>query len=472
MSNMPMLPASLPMTTAQICLYGAFIFALGACVGSFLNVVVWRLPRGESLSSPPSHCPKCQTPLKWFDNIPVLGWIMLRGRCRYCQQPISPQYPIVEAATALMFLFYFVMLMVYRLGRCPPIAEMGHMIGPMIPPPPNWRDWPLFAADLALLSGLLASSLIDAQLYIIPLGICWTLAAIGALIHTLFDLPNIAGALSADAQTGALALGGGIGLLLSLLLMRRGLLRQSFPEGEPLLEVDRAAAAAEAAAEASAQTSIAAQSATNPLQLGPSDAPPSDSSPIDPPPIDPTSPDPAASEPELTPAQIRREIRLEMLFLMPPLVLAIAVWLLAGSDMFANRWQSLVAVPPVGGFLGALLGALVGGFVVWLVRILGSMAFGRVAMGMGDVHLMFGIGAIIGPGPATVAFFLAPFFGLAAAAWRLLTRSHRELPYGPYLSLATGAVLLIYCPIAQYLSRGLVGLVQLTTWHAPRGLGP
>jgi leader peptidase (prepilin peptidase)/N-methyltransferase len=339
----------------------------------------------------------------------------------------------------------------------------------MIPPLPNWRDWPLFAADLALLSGLLASSLIDAELYIIPLGICWTLAAIGALIHTLFDLPNIAGALSADAQTGALALGGGIGLLLSLLLMRRGLLRQSFPEGEPLLEVDRAAAAAQTAA----QTSTVPPSAANPLQLDPSDAPPIESSPIDPPPIDPTSPDPAAAEPELTPAQIRREIRLEMLFLMPPLVVAIAVWLLAGSDMFASRWQAIVAVPPVGGFLGALLGALVGGFVVWLVRILGSMAFGRVAMGMGDVHLMFGIGAIIGPGPATVAFFLAPFFGLAAAAWRLLTRSHRELPYGPYLSLATGAVLLVYCPIAQYLSRGLVGLVQLTTWHAPRGgLGP
>ena len=57
--------------------YIIFVFALGSCVGSFLNVVVWRLPRGESLVTPPSHCPKCDRRLKWYDNIPVLGWIIL-----------------------------------------------------------------------------------------------------------------------------------------------------------------------------------------------------------------------------------------------------------------------------------------------------------------------------------------------------------------------------------------------------------
>src|SRR5947207_2881400 len=77
-----------------------FFFMLGACVGSFLNVVIWRLPRGESLSSPPSHCPKCGKTLKWYDNIPILGWIKLGGKCRFCGQPISVRYPIVEAITA------------------------------------------------------------------------------------------------------------------------------------------------------------------------------------------------------------------------------------------------------------------------------------------------------------------------------------------------------------------------------------
>ena len=59
-----------------------FLFAVGACVGSFLNVVVWRLPRGEGWSRPPSHCPKCNTPIRWYDNLPVIGWIKLRGKCR------------------------------------------------------------------------------------------------------------------------------------------------------------------------------------------------------------------------------------------------------------------------------------------------------------------------------------------------------------------------------------------------------
>jgi leader peptidase (prepilin peptidase)/N-methyltransferase len=75
---------------------------LGAIVGSFLNVVVYRLPRGESLSHPPSHCPKCGQPVKPYDNIPVLSWLLLRGRCRQCKEPISPRYPLVEAGTALL----------------------------------------------------------------------------------------------------------------------------------------------------------------------------------------------------------------------------------------------------------------------------------------------------------------------------------------------------------------------------------
>ena len=75
---------------------------LGAVIGSFLNVVAYRLPRGESLSHPPSHCPNCGAPVKPYDNIPVLSWLLLRGRCRSCKEPISPRYPIVEAGTGLL----------------------------------------------------------------------------------------------------------------------------------------------------------------------------------------------------------------------------------------------------------------------------------------------------------------------------------------------------------------------------------
>ena len=76
---------------------------LGAVIGSFLNVVIWRLPRGESLASPGSHCPACGAPVRAFDNVPVVSWILLRGRCRNCGAPISPRYPAVELITAVVF---------------------------------------------------------------------------------------------------------------------------------------------------------------------------------------------------------------------------------------------------------------------------------------------------------------------------------------------------------------------------------
>ena len=76
---------------------------LGVVVGSFLNVVIWRLPQKMSLSHPASHCPHCDTPIKPYDNVPVVGWMVLRGRCRSCQAPISARYPLVEALTGALF---------------------------------------------------------------------------------------------------------------------------------------------------------------------------------------------------------------------------------------------------------------------------------------------------------------------------------------------------------------------------------
>jgi len=76
---------------------------LGAAVGSFLNVVAYRLPRGESLISPGSRCPSCDTPIGPWDNVPVLSWLLLRGRCRSCGEGISSRYPLVEALTAAVF---------------------------------------------------------------------------------------------------------------------------------------------------------------------------------------------------------------------------------------------------------------------------------------------------------------------------------------------------------------------------------
>ena len=81
------------------------IFAglFGACIGSFLNVVIYRLPLGQSIVSPPSRCPKCGYRLQWYDNVPIVGWVLLGGRCRKCRNAISIQYPLVELITALLF---------------------------------------------------------------------------------------------------------------------------------------------------------------------------------------------------------------------------------------------------------------------------------------------------------------------------------------------------------------------------------
>jgi len=82
----------------------AFLFFIGLVIGSFLNVVIYRLPRGESLAWPASHCTSCNRSLSWYENVPVVSWALLRGRCRTCQTPISVQYPIVELTTGLLFL--------------------------------------------------------------------------------------------------------------------------------------------------------------------------------------------------------------------------------------------------------------------------------------------------------------------------------------------------------------------------------
>lgn len=81
-----------------------FVFLFGLVIGSFLNVCIVRIPEELSIVLPGSRCPKCETLIKWYDNVPVLGWIWLRGKCRACGQPISPMYPLIELATALLFL--------------------------------------------------------------------------------------------------------------------------------------------------------------------------------------------------------------------------------------------------------------------------------------------------------------------------------------------------------------------------------
>lgn len=423
-------------------LYILFVYALGACVGSFLNVVVWRLPRIEyrqgdtglralwrsieGLSNPPSHCPKCGNALKWYDNVPVFGWLKLGGKCRFCSLPISPRYPIVEAITGLLFVAYYVAFFIYQMGPCPQVAtqamnEYGEFVS--VPTLLNIQQhWPMYFLFMFAISCLLAASLIDAELFIIPLEIPWLMAVVGIVVHAMVDQPTVPGALNLSPLLTAIALGAGIGLAVSMTLWWFGKMPTSFPQGEPMLEVDHAAFAKEVS-QAKAEGRV-----------------------------EPTLP------PEYSSGEIRREMVKEILFLAPPVVLAIVFgWL--GHRPMAGAFEGLSKHHWITGLLGAVWGGCVGAFVVWFFRIAGTAALGRVAMGLGDVHLMFGVGAIIGAFGSFVAFFLAPFFAIVLHVWLLLLRRKRELPYGPYLSLATAFVMIFICPIAAYLMPGFSGLL-------------
>jgi leader peptidase (prepilin peptidase)/N-methyltransferase len=83
---------------------GLVLALFGACVGSFTNVVAWRLPRHESVVFPSSHFPRCGHAVRWHDNLPVVGWLLLLGHCRDCRSPISVRYPVVEALSAGLWL--------------------------------------------------------------------------------------------------------------------------------------------------------------------------------------------------------------------------------------------------------------------------------------------------------------------------------------------------------------------------------
>jgi leader peptidase (prepilin peptidase) / N-methyltransferase len=158
---------------------GAFAFLLGACVGSFLNVVVWRLPRGESLLRPGSHCPGCNAPIPPWANVPLLSYLALRGRCRACGSHISLRYPAVEALTGAVF------------------AALLYVHGPT----------PRLLVDWALAAALIAVTFIDIDHHIIPNSITYPGLAIGLALSLV--APQL-GVDWRDALLGVVGIGGAL----------------------------------------------------------------------------------------------------------------------------------------------------------------------------------------------------------------------------------------------------------------------
>ena len=451
----------------------------GACVGSFLNVVIYRIPADQSLVSPPSACPKCGHPLAWYDNVPILGWLWLRGACRYCRQPIDIQYPIVEAITATLFGGLFAVY--YMTDLQPAWLDIG--LG---------MTWPVLAIHLVLIAGLIAATLIDARLYIIPLAIprVITMLAIVGLPLTIIAYPQ---AIEVTTVTGiwgtGAAAGGLIGLLFANGLLALRILPRSFspmppepnppepdhhepsdvgqewhpwrafgreslfvvgilgigaglhglyralgrpelapaPYGGPPVKVETVLLVMATVATVAAVAAILWSNRRTPGAAGqPNNAEESHSE----------SPEDWLAHPHP-----QREVCKEALFVGCPIVGAIT-----GALVLARLNVNLPV--PVGVLGSTILGYLVGCGVVWFVRILGTLAFGREAMGLGDVHLLGAIGAVVGWLDSLVVFFIAPFLGLLGALMvaglvRIFRGHVRVIPYGPYLAAAAALVLFI-----------------------------
>jgi leader peptidase (prepilin peptidase) / N-methyltransferase len=303
------------LTWPILVVFGCGVFIVGTVIGSFLNVCIYRIPWQKSVIWPGSHCPHCFGPIASRDNIPILGWLVLRGECRACGVPISARYPLVEALVGVLFLgLYFV--------------DVIHA------PRGAWNQIPLLivprvAYHAVLVSLLVAATFIDYDLFIIPDEITVTGMILGIGLGTI--LPQI-------------------------------------------------------------------------------------------------RPDPST------------------------------------------------AITQTQGLWMGVLGLLVGAGLTEGVRRTASALLRREAMGFGDVTLMAMIGAFLGWQAAVLTFFLAPFFGLVHACWKLffylekrlsgrqLSSADREIPYGPYLSMGAVALMLSWPWLWPGWARGLFETLRAVFW--------
>lgn len=429
-----------------ICLL--YVMAFGACVGSFLNVVVYRLPLGKSIVSPPSACPKCNHGLAWYDNIPILGWLLLKGKCRYCKNPISIQYPLIEALTSILFGATFILYYLCGQGGGY-FQDIG--VG---------QTWIALIAHLVLVAGLLAATLIDARLFIIPLQIPWvvTIAAVVILPMSVLIYPITGSTVPGEflwfvpdshwivpmvqGKLLGATFGGIIGLVIAVVLLQLKVLPLSFADeatAHDQIEQKKQADATDANAPAD-QPQVADSTASN----VPQEAPASN---------EPHTMTQEEQDAYLAYPHARREMFKELLFLAFPLV-----GMIAGSFLWPmiEQHQSAPAPDWAQALGGVLLGYLIGGAVVWGTRVLGTLLFGKEAMGLGDVHLLAAVGAVLGAKDVTVLFFIAPFFGLfyavlAGLLGKVTNWKWRMIPYGPFLAAAAMLMMFTREPILRYL---------------------
>ena len=328
-----------------------FLFALGAVLGSHLSVWIHRLPQHEEfwralrgLVHPPSRCPSCFRPVSPFDNIPIFGWIKLRGRCRYCKVPIPVRYPLIKLLTGSLFVLVYWLEVPFDLYAAVQDSVVWNEFGPQGRFGSTWFSpgamlhW-RYAFHMVLVLALIVATFIDFDLQVIPDTITLPAMTVGVLGNWL--LGNVFIIPIWFRTTGVLSYQD-----LWRLFFERSMPHESLPAW---------------LAETLTFTGV--------------------------------------------PAWVRLH----------------------------PHWHGLAL---------SLAGIVVGGGVVWIVRAVGFRMLHREAMGFGDVVLMAMIGSFIGWQATLIVFFLAPVCALLVVGATLLFRREREMPYGPYLSLATLVVIL------------------------------
>ncbi len=428
---------------------------LGACIGSFLNVVIYRWPRDLSIRRPSrSFCPACRHAIAWYDNIPVLSYFLLGGRCRHCQARISLQYPLVELATAFVFLLVYDMFFVAR-------QRLG--IG-------DWAsDWPMLVGHWTLFAGLIALAVMDLEAYMVEIRVTWLIAAVGAVTHLFWTPAGSAEWLRPGLPLAGWSVAVVIGLLVGAWYFLRGTLadESTLPDEETAPSSGRLAWLGLLIAVGMVAVYVVALAT---------------STPYNPPPLDmgmtaepatnwgfsgdvrlivglaflfialallASHPRPRADadiveEIAKGAADSRRNALWELKLLTPAIFLGVAwLFLIHYSTAAEQMFQALLHWRPVEGrdwqplwgLSTALAGWVIGGVIGWSTRILFTLVFGKEALGMGDVHILAAAGAVAGWPVSFLGFFLAAPLSLLAMLVICLRRQSRTLPFGPWLGL-------------------------------------
>lgn len=422
---------------------GMFVWLLGLCIGSFLNVVIYRLPRGLSIARPAfSFCPLCRASIKWYDNLPLLSWLVLRARCRSCTAAISVQYPLIEATTGLAF------VLTYRLLFAD-AARVG-LSAPAFP-----IDIPLLLAWFALVACMMACSAMDLVSYMVDTRITYVALACGVVLHAAwpresFLEPTVATPAGAAALAALLV----CGLWMWLTVWRKPNEDDPQPESESEEEHDAAPQSgvvvatylgilafvalallliSGAAWQLAAPAAFVALFVATVLAGGQQREADEEIH--------------AAIEEEGPEA--RGNALRELLWLMPIMAAAAVAYLLvANLPGAAGFWRGAALWPtspegfaPLGGVVYAAQGAMIAAAAGWVLRIVFTLAFGREAFGLGDIYILAAAGAATGWDIALLGLLLA--VGLAMIGWLLglLLKRANLIPFGPWLGLGFLAAL-------------------------------